>query len=303
VLLEANADVLMKDKANGRTALVTAAIDSSTECIEVLITHNAAADHVNAQDNEGMTALHWAVKLDGTEATTYLVENGKANLEVSDKDGKTALHYAAANRNADLVNYLLEKRAKADAKDGRGNTPLHSAATKDFVDIAQCILSSSNNKTSLLSAKNAAGDTPIHTAAAFGSMGVVLLFTDEGGQSLLQITNNNGFTPFVSASQSQSGQSAAAHISSITGEKYTQPETTEPKPKPQPTNTTTTQTETTTATRSRRVAPDGERIKPPPQVVKRATKHTTKNQGLLQPKIIIAAVIAIAILLFVGIYL
>ena len=117
---------------------------------------------IDAQDNEGMTALHFAVTrseahvarlIDTGAYPTIVTKKGQnllhlasrarksnilgfllsnpANREMIDKadsSGKTALHEACASGRPESVYYLLKYGANVKIRDGCGRTPLHSCA-------------------------------------------------------------------------------------------------------------------------------------------------------------------------------
>jgi ankyrin repeat protein len=119
---------------------------------------------VNAEDEDGQMALHYAVRYDAFDAALLIADHGailsKANpfrnqvtplmstvchqsdaalqflerllsnhveLEVRDKYGKTALVHALNAGNFTAASRLLKQGAKADAPDHKGTTPLMAA--------------------------------------------------------------------------------------------------------------------------------------------------------------------------------
>lgn len=71
--IKAGADVNVKEKEGGRTALIQAAEDGNTECVKLLLV--AGAD-VNAKDEDGFTPLVCAAKEGYTEIVKALVTAG-----------------------------------------------------------------------------------------------------------------------------------------------------------------------------------------------------------------------------------
>jgi ankyrin repeat protein len=94
---------------------------------------NAGAD-VNAVDHMGCTPLLLAVKntglwyfVHGRFPLQALLDHG-ANIDAEDEDGLTALHHAARERlHTAVIALLLAHGAQINARDRRGRTPLHLA--------------------------------------------------------------------------------------------------------------------------------------------------------------------------------
>ena len=63
-----------------------------------------------ATNEDGVTALHFAVGSDSLEVVKYLVEQG-ADPSAKNNDGWTILHYAAESGSLEMVQYLVEKGA------------------------------------------------------------------------------------------------------------------------------------------------------------------------------------------------
>lgn len=102
-LLDAGAKLDQKDTINGRNALIIATMQSNAECVDALLSRDSSGSHVNTQDNEGLSALHWAVKLEEEDMVINLTSKGKSNLELVDKTGEKVVHYAAATGNANIL--------------------------------------------------------------------------------------------------------------------------------------------------------------------------------------------------------
>lgn len=81
---------------------------------------------INVKDNQGGTPLHWACNTGSEMALSYLLAF-KPNINAQDYDGLTPMHLAVRNINASTrtrcVRLLLLKGAMPDIKDRRGKSP------------------------------------------------------------------------------------------------------------------------------------------------------------------------------------
>jgi hypothetical protein len=101
--------------------------------------------NINTQDEEGWTAMHWAVWegrgviWDGSEAVKQLLSSG-ALPTVIDKQGMAPLHWAVADGQENIVRLLLDSGAPVDMKDCRGSTALHLAAENGHVGVLELLI-------------------------------------------------------------------------------------------------------------------------------------------------------------------
>ncbi|MBM4028988.1 MAG: hypothetical protein FJ280_26860, partial [Planctomycetes bacterium] len=121
LLLTSGADV----HADGSEALRRAAAEGHNEVLELFL---AAGINVNAANERGWTALHDAVLKDRKETVELLLARG-ADPNVMGgnvaNDAYAPLHLAASRKNKAIVELLLARGADVDARDSRGNSPLH----------------------------------------------------------------------------------------------------------------------------------------------------------------------------------
>jgi DNA-directed RNA polymerase subunit F len=101
----------------------------------------SSSDQLN---DKGRTELHLVASSrdnNNLVKVQQLVENG-ADVNAQDNDGKTALHYASSIvDNLEVVKYLVEKKADLNVQDNRGRTPLHYASeVKDNLDVVKCLV-------------------------------------------------------------------------------------------------------------------------------------------------------------------
>jgi len=163
LLIERNASVTARNNKE-QTPLITAARGNAPlEIIILLLKHNSEID---AQDNEGNTALYYAVgrnQKKPIEQELYI--NKGADVNHKSLSGKTPLHYAAMRGSAEMINFLISNGAKVNAADNMGVLPIH--------DAAQGVKKGRGNNSALnalishgsdINKKDSNGDTPLHYA-------------------------------------------------------------------------------------------------------------------------------------------
>ena len=169
LLLQNNAKVNLPNN-NKETALhkIVCARPYDTSVERIL---KAGAD-ANAQDNDGYTALHRLAENRGffdsfdKDVAKKLFEYG-AKVDLRTSQGDTALHIAIqSRREKGAINFLLIQNADPNAKNEKGETPLHCNASQNNFDV-----SDHRKITELLIARGADasiidndGELPIHRA-------------------------------------------------------------------------------------------------------------------------------------------
>ncbi|XHG05902.1 hypothetical protein AWENTII_009115 [Aspergillus wentii] len=118
LLLNAGANVDLKDERHGRTPLSWAAGEGHTAIAQQLLDHGA---DIHSNDNYGRTPLSWAARLGQPEVVKLLLKKG-ANTESKDRDGLTPLQ---KTRKAAVIKLLLENGANIESIDDKGATALH----------------------------------------------------------------------------------------------------------------------------------------------------------------------------------
>lgn len=121
-----------------QTPLMRAAAEGHTVILDLLLDRGQA--RIEAEDEEGKTALYYAVIRGKTETTKQLLTR-KPNLEVRDhKEQYTPLHQAARASNIGLLRILLEAGADPNVREIHRWTPLHEAAARGELKIIQDLL-------------------------------------------------------------------------------------------------------------------------------------------------------------------
>ena len=110
--------------SEGHTALTRAAWRGNTKIIEKLLQAGSDIEH---RDSSGRTALIWSlIGQPHPEALTLLIQH-HAYINTRDNEGKSALRFAIEHKNSALVNQLLNAGADANLVDKEKTTPLHRA--------------------------------------------------------------------------------------------------------------------------------------------------------------------------------
>jgi ankyrin repeat protein len=122
LLVERGVDVDAQDN-NGQTALMYAVTEPNSRVVEVLLQSQA---DVNAQDNSGYTALMLAVKKGEINIIKFLLDCNNIDIKIKDKAGITALSIAVSKNYYDVTQWLLDRGANIDWRSASGATLLMS---------------------------------------------------------------------------------------------------------------------------------------------------------------------------------
>lgn len=106
----------------GYSPLVLATYHGHTEMVNFLLDHGA---DVNSESSYGTPLMAAVVK--GFYEISERILTFKANVNASDQNGTTALHYAVMYKNYDLTKLLVSYKANPLIKDDRGVSPLDYA--------------------------------------------------------------------------------------------------------------------------------------------------------------------------------
>ncbi|XP_023649581.1 ankyrin repeat domain-containing protein 55 isoform X2 [Paramormyrops kingsleyae] len=175
-LLRNGAKQNIPDK-NGRLPLHAATAETDLRLMAVLLQQSTLCE-INHQDNEGMTALHWASFHNRPQHVQALLQKG-ADPTLVDKDFKTALHWAVQSGSRYMCSLILDLHLGASVinyDDENGKTCMHIAAAAGFSDIIYELAAVPDTN---LQALDVDERTPLHWAAAAGKADCV--------QALLQL--------------------------------------------------------------------------------------------------------------------
>ncbi|XGW21641.1 hypothetical protein V3C99_004540 [Haemonchus contortus] len=169
ILLQHHARIDVFDD-NGRTALHLAALNGHLQIVHLLLQHKA---FVNSKSKTGEAPLHLAAQNGHVRVVNVLVQDHGASLEAITLDNQTALHFSAKYGQLVVSQTLLALGANPNARDDKGQTPLHLAAENDYPDVVKLFLKMKQNNRGVLTAIDHNGFTCAHIAAMKGSLAVV----------------------------------------------------------------------------------------------------------------------------------
>lgn len=95
---------------------------------------------LNTRDpSTGETALHISVKTHADNWVGFLLNKG-ANTEIKDRQGNTALHDAALVGDQTALTYLIGMKARVNATNNNGETPLILAVHRRDIDAVHLLV-------------------------------------------------------------------------------------------------------------------------------------------------------------------
>ena len=126
-------------------------------------------------------------------------------IKINESRG-TALHVAVNDGRMELVNKLvgaiLEHEGREVVSDEsalkstneRGDTPLHLAASRGFIDMCKCIIGKHGERKELIKVKNNKGETPLFRAVATYHKKTFVYLYHASKDLDVSLTNNEGDT-------------------------------------------------------------------------------------------------------------
>ena len=173
------------------TPLADAAENEDWEVVTDLL--EAEAD-VEAQQADGMTALHWASHSGSLAAVRTLLAAG-ANPNTKTRYGVTPLSLACVRGDADVVLALLSASANANTKLAGGESVLMLAARTGQLDSVRMLLAAGAK----IDAAENSGQTALMWAAAEGHVEVVDVLLKMGADPVR--TSHRGFSAYLFAAR------------------------------------------------------------------------------------------------------
>lgn len=201
-LIYANVDTNERNYA-GIAPLAVAAERGNVEILRLMVEQGKA--DVNITSSYGITPLIAASAAGKTDAVKYLLAHG-ADATAKDNTGKTPILYAMQNDAPELVAALAKANPiSVNLPDPNGNTPLILAAQRGFLKQTKNLLAGGANP----DYRNpSSGLSALAAAAAEGHIDVIRALV-RNGQATIDLPDLNGRTPLMYAAEQ--GQPAALH--------------------------------------------------------------------------------------------
>ncbi|XP_064639075.1 ankyrin repeat domain-containing protein 39-like [Lineus longissimus] len=136
--LQANPSVSQTlDEMEFERGIWPAAMDGELNKVSSLLRNGT---NVDARDNSGYTALHYASRGGHLEICRLLLDSSASVNAQTKSGGITSLHRAAYCGHIEVVSLLLQKGARPEMCDNDGKTALHKAAEKGKPEIVKMLV-------------------------------------------------------------------------------------------------------------------------------------------------------------------
>ncbi|XP_038068644.1 inversin-like [Patiria miniata] len=191
LLLLAGAEIDAEDD-NGDTALMVAAQLESEIKVEYLLEKGAQP---TIADIEGKTALYRTEQNKTTKCAKLLIDKDPSLVHATDKHKQTVLHLVAGEGNDELISYLLQRESKRNELDNLGRTPLHWAVIQGMKTSVEILLESEGENA--IDVRDKFGFYPIHCAVQINRPDIARLLVHKGCN--LGLIDFASRTPFVYA--------------------------------------------------------------------------------------------------------
>lgn len=107
---------------NSETALHWAAYSKNPNILKIALNDKNYSKILNKQNKNGRTVFHFNALQWGNLDVAKMLINAKADINIKDNNGQTALHYAVALRRWDLAKLYITAGADIKAKDNSGDS-------------------------------------------------------------------------------------------------------------------------------------------------------------------------------------
>jgi ankyrin len=153
--------------------LADAVMRSDREAVRTLLLEKA---DVNAAQVDGMTALHWAARLNDSDTVQTLLKAG-AKPNVATRYGVTAIYLASLNGNAAMIDALVRAGVDPNTANPGGETALMTASRTGALDAVRVLIERGAN---VNTAEGVRGQTALMWAVLENHPNVARLLIEKG---------------------------------------------------------------------------------------------------------------------------
>lgn len=149
--------------------------NEKTDIESVIGTLLAAGADTALKNDRGETALHESLECGALNMATLLIQHTPTGIR--SRYGETPLHIASRKNYVDVVRKLLEDGEDPSTQDAGGNTPLHLASARGFHQTVSLLVTS---PLAQLEKSNADGLTALQVAAESGFVNAIRILLKAG---------------------------------------------------------------------------------------------------------------------------
>ncbi len=175
------------------------------EIMDLIIKNKAPIDLVNSCGRTPLGETIWLSKISGHCCRNLiiakkLIDSG-ADINLKDRDGQSYLHLAASKGYVELLKLLVERGTEVNQTNASKQSPLHEAVKHGFEEAVQYLLDNGANPNQL----DEKSQTPLHDAVDYELARIVEQLLNNGASINLQ--NNYKKTPLHIAIESENTDS------------------------------------------------------------------------------------------------
>ncbi|RXG61756.1 Acyl-CoA-binding domain-containing protein 6 [Armadillidium vulgare] len=94
-----------------------------------------SSEELSVRDESGMSLLHWASDRGYLEMVQYLLKQIPQHINSQDNEGQTPLHYAVSCSHEEVVKILLANNANTSIKDEEGTLPIDLSQSESITSM------------------------------------------------------------------------------------------------------------------------------------------------------------------------